>query len=103
MCHLVADTLEENWAAAFPGFKLGVDIEGEVPPPGVATANTTRAWALGLLAPFENDLLENFSSVTVAGSLFERNETAKGRIDAVIPIDVIELFHQFAADVRQQG
>ncbi len=105
----IADTLEENFAATFGapngpgggGFKLGVDIEGQVPPPGVATAGTVRTWALGLLAPFENELIENFQSVTVAGSLFERNETAKGRIDAVIPIDPIELFHQFAADVRQ--
>jgi hypothetical protein len=39
----------------------------------------------------------------VAGSTFERNEVANGRVDAVIPIDVIELFHQFAADVRQVG
>jgi phage tail sheath gpL-like len=99
----VADLLEENWPVAFPNFALGIDIEGEVPPPGVATANTTKTWALGLLAPFDNDLLENFQATTVRGSIFERNETAKGRIDAVLPIDVIELFHQFAADVQQQG
>ena len=99
----IADTLEENFPTAFPSFKLGVDIEGQVPPPGVATANTVRAWALGLLAPFDNSLIENFQSTTVSASIFERNETAKGRVDAVIPVDVIELFHQFAADVRQVG
>lgn len=99
----IADTIEENFAAAFPNAKLGVDIEGEMPPPGVATANTVRAWCLGLVAPFENDLLENFDAVTLAGSRFTRNEVAKGRIDAVLPLDVIELFHQFAVDVRQQG
>lgn len=99
----LADVIEENFPSAFPNAKLGVDIEGEMPPPGIATASTVRSWCLGLVAPFENDLLENFDSVTVEGSRFVRNETAKGRIDAVLPIDVIELFHQFAVDVRQQG
>lgn len=100
----IADLLEEGFPVAFSGFKLGVDISGQMPPPGVATANTVRAWALGqVIAPLENDLIENFLSTTVAGAIFERNTVAKGRIDAIIPVDIIELFHQFAADVRQVG
>jgi len=99
----VADLIEENFGPAFPNFALGVDIAGEVPPRDVATANSVRSWALGLLAPLDNDLIENFTATTVGASIFERNEVAKGRVDAVVPIDVIELFHQFAPDVRQVG
>lgn len=99
----IADTIEENWAPAFPQFKLGVDIEGQVPPPKVATANSVKSWCLNLVGGFENDLIENFQATTVSGAIFERNEVAKGRIDAVVPVDIIELFHQFAVDIRQQG
>lgn len=98
----VADLLEEGWPVAFPNQRLGVVVEGEMPPPGVATSETARSWALGtVIAPLDNDLIENFATVTIPGSRFTRNEVAKGRVDAVIPIDPIELFHQFAADVRQ--
>lgn len=97
----LADELEQNFGTAFKGFKLGVDVEGEMPPPGVATANTVKAWALNLLGAYDNDLIENFDSVTLATSKFTRNEVAKGRIDAEIPVDVIELLHQFAGDIRQ--
>lgn len=99
----IADTLQDGWPDRFPNFKLGVDIEGEVPPPGVATANTTRDWCVEVLGKFDNNLIENFDTETVPNMVFERSTAAKGRVDAVIPIDVIELFHQFAADVRQVG
>jgi phage tail sheath gpL-like len=99
----IGDLLEDNFATAFAKFKIGKDIAGEMPPPGVATPNTVKAWALNLVAPEDNKTIVNFDSVTAAGAVFEENETAAGRIDGVLPIDVIELFHQFAVDVRQVG
>lgn len=98
----IGDVLQDGWPDRFTGFKLGVDIAGEVPPPGVATAGTTKLWAIEVLGVYDNKLIENFDSETVPNMVFERNESgAKGRVDAVIPVDIIELFHQFAADVRQ--
>ena len=97
----IADILQDGFPDRFSGFKLGTDIAGEMPPPGVATAGTVKSWAIEVIGKQNNILLENFDTNTVPNMVFERNETAKGRVDAVIPIDIIELFHQFAADVRQ--
>lgn len=98
----IADELEAAWPVDFKGFKIGKDIEGEVPPPGVATPRTMRNWAASILARYSNTLLVNVDQ-TIEEMTFEENADVPGRIDAVIPIDVIELFHQFGADVRQIG
>ena len=83
--------------------KVGVliDIEGEAPPPGTASANTIKLWVLDLLSQYDNRLIENYNSTTKDGIQVARNKVAKGRVDAVIPLDIIELLHQFTADVRQ--
>jgi phage tail sheath gpL-like len=99
----VADLLQSGWLSTFKGFKLGVDIEGEVPPPGVATADSTKSWAASVIEPLDNDLIENFATTTLPGMIFERDGSADGRVNARIPLDVIEHFHQFAGEIRQVG
>lgn len=105
---LIADTLEANFLSEFAGFKLDNDPVGsEQPEPGVATPRTIKAWIFGILKdyaaggsqPLQLQNVDEFEELIVV----ELDVNADGRANAAIPIDVVEGFHQFAADVRQAG
>jgi phage tail sheath gpL-like len=99
----VADLLATSFPSEFDDFTLGVDVEGEMPPPGVATPETVKNWAARIIAPLDNTQIVNFESTTLAGMIFEADGQTDGRVNGLIPIDVIEIFHQFAGEVRQVG
>lgn len=102
----VADRFEIGFADRFSGFKADNDPpEGEAPPPGVVTPAMCEDLAFEILDGAENDaLLANGSVETRKGEIvFELSTTSQGRFNGVVPIDVIELAHQFACDVRQIG
>jgi phage tail sheath gpL-like len=99
----VADDLQVNFGQAFNGFKLGVDnADGEPPAPKVATPLSVRDWILSRLRKQDGNILVNVE--TLAPQLVvEADGSAAGRLNAYVPVDVIELFHQLAADVAQIG
>lgn len=97
----VADDLETNFTTAFEGFKLGVDgADGAPPGPRVATTSIVRDFIARRLRLLDNVLLENVADLE-ASIIVERDTAAAGRVNAEVPIDVIELLHQVAIDVRQ--
>lgn len=97
-----ADWLESNWSARFGGSKLGVDVAGEVPDPGVATPNTIKDWIYAHLKDDEGELIVNVDA-RAAELVVEADEDTPGRVNASVPIDCIELLHQGGFDVRQVG
>jgi phage tail sheath gpL-like len=98
----VADTLEANYST-WDGFKLADDdADGAPPPTNVATPKLLKDWAFGLLKDIEADgHIVNVDDLA-ASLVFEVSATA-GRVNAQVPVDVIEGLHQMAADVRQVG
>jgi len=111
----VADQLESDFAdfvANNP--KLANDTEtGIMPPPGVATPSTIKDWAYGITKRFDAEDAEGsagalgryLTNVEANGLdiVAEIDGTAAGRANVSIPLDVVELFHQGAIDVRQIG
>lgn len=104
----IADALEQSWLSEFKGFKLDNDpSEGDQPDPGVATPSSVETWAYGILKTHAAGgsgphLLQNvdlFKDLIVA----EIDAIAEGRMNLTVPVDVVERFHQLAADVRQNG
>lgn len=101
-----ADRFELAFADRFAGFKASQDPEeGDVIPPGVVTPSMGRDLIYEVLSGMEDDGLLELGSVEARKDeiLCELSTTSAGRFNAVIPMDVIEGAHQWAADIRQVG
>lgn len=106
----VADDLEVFLADRFRGFKLADDDpDGELPPNGVATPATIKDAFAGRLVGYDAGnprasvvLLENTED-NLAQLVVERATAPAGRVNASVPIDVIDHLLQIGADVRQVG
>lgn len=104
----IADALEQNWLSEFQGFKLDNDPpQGEITESGVATPKTIKAWAYGILTTYAAGgtgplLLQNVEAYKDQ-VVVELDSEAQGRANLVVPVDVVERFHQLAGDVRQVG
>lgn len=100
----VADDLAINWPSfvANSGAKIAATpTDGSAPAPGVTTPAMARDWIYGRLRDHEGrGVLENVDTLAPQLAVTLSTVTA-GRLEATIPIDVIELLHQLAADVRQ--
>jgi phage tail sheath gpL-like len=103
----IADDLEVQLADNFAGMKASQDPpEGESPATGVCTPSMVRDLLYGRLKTFEtsNGYLDSGSVDAWADTLrVELSTVAAGRFNMVVPVDVIELAHQFAPDIRQIG
>lgn len=102
----VADRFELAFGDRFAGFKADHDPpEGEAPAPLVVTPAMCEDLAFEILDDCESEGLLASGSVEARKSeiFFELSTTSQGRFNGVVPIDVIELAHQFAVDVRQVG
>lgn len=99
----VGDVIEQNFATRFRGFKIAPHpAAGEMPPPKVATPVTVRDFIFGQLAAQQNLLLTNVEELKPQ-LVVEIDAATDGRMNADIPIDVIEHFHQLGANVSQIG
>lgn len=100
----VADDLAANWSSfvALSGAKIGpTPTDGSAPPPGVTTPAMARDWIYSRLKNSESlGILENVDAMASQLSVTLSSVSA-GRLEAIVPIDVIELLHQLSADVRQ--
>lgn len=107
----VMDAIAEDWSVAFAdrfaGFKASQDpADGESPPPNVATPALVKDLAYSRLKFFESELgYLDLGSVdaNVDKLVVQLSGSVSGRFDMSAQIDVIELAHQFAADLRQIG
>jgi len=103
----IADDIELQLADTFSGFKASGDPpEGQSPPVGVCTPAMVKdlVYARLKLHERENGLLDSGSvDANLQGLVFELSQISAGRFNGVIPLDVIELAHQFAQDIRQIG
>lgn len=104
----IADTLEINFLSVFQGFKLDDDPPaGTLPEPGVATPKSIKDWIFSILkdhaaggaSPYLLSNVEEFKNLIVV----ELDSASDGRSNAVVPIDVVEGYHQGAFDVQQNG
>jgi len=91
------------------GFKLAASVPGEMPPDGVATDATIKDLVASTLRRFdaqdsasEAAYLVNLDA-TITGTVVSIDSLTTGRVNASIPLDVVELLHQTAIDVRQIG
>lgn len=99
----IGDVIEQNFATRYRGFKIAPHpAAGELPPPRVATPVTVRDFLYSQLAAQENVLLTNVEALK-AQLVVEIDPAVSGRMNADIPIDVIEHFHQLGANVSQIG
>lgn len=104
----VADDLEVGVPAEFVDSPKASDNppEGQSPAPRVTTPDMVRDFLISRLFRAERELglLDSGSVEANLGNLHvELSKVAKGRFNASIPLDVVELFHQAAIDVRQIG
>lgn len=99
----LADKLEGNHYSQWKGFKLAPDTaEGAPPDTKVATPKSIRGWIAGQVKEEENKLFVNVDALAEQ-IVVEIDPTARGRVNAFIPLDCVELYHQFAAEVAQTG
>jgi len=103
----IGDDVQSNFLAVFDDYALGVDVDGEMPEPGVATPNTIRDMVLDRLRFYGEggggpQYLVNVAALEDRVTV-EADGTVAGRVNVEIPIDVIELLHQGGFDVRQVG
>jgi len=102
----VADRTELLCLDRFTGFNASQDPpDGQVAPSGVLTPSLYRDALYEVAIGAEEDGLLEVGSVekNKGQILTELSETAPGRFNGVLPLDVIEGAHQFANDVRQIG
>lgn len=99
----VGDVIEQNFATRYKGFKLAPHpAPPAIVPPKVATPVTVRTFLFDQLKAQENVLLVNVDALAPQ-LVVELDGSVDGRLNADIPIDVIEHFHQLAANVAQIG
>ncbi len=119
----IADQIESDFAATFMadptdpnavGFKLANDIDpSEMPPPGVATPLTIKDFVYAITKRYDAE--DNEGSAGTLGQYLVNVEAnganivaqidgvAQGRVNVSIPVDMVELLHQAAIDLRQIG
>jgi phage tail sheath gpL-like len=99
-----ADRFELEFADRFGGFKADNDSDDEAPLPGVVTPALCRDLAFEILTGMEEDaLLARGTAEARKDEIVFTLNTGIGRFDGVLPIDCIELAHQFCTDLRQIG
>lgn len=99
----IGDAIEQGFATAFAGYKLGVDgADGAPPFPGVATPKSVKDWIVSLLYPREGRSIVNVTAL-IPSIVVEADGSAAGRLNAEVPVDVIELFHQLGTNIAQVG
>lgn len=102
-----ADDIELQLGDTFAGTKASVDPpEGQSPAPGVTTPAMVKDLLYSRLRNAEVNLgyLDSGSVDRWIDSLqVELSSTVAGRFNIVVPLDVVELAHQFAPDIRQIG
>lgn len=104
----IADDIELNFSSEFAEYKLDNDPpQGETPEPKTATPSSIKAWIYSRLATYaaggSGPLLLSRVPELKDEIVVEIDSIADGRANAVIPIDVVARFHQFAAEVRHVG
>lgn len=99
----IGDAIEQGFSTTFAGFKLGVDGEDGAPPfPGVATPKSVKDWLVSILYTYEGRLVVNVKALTPS-IVVEADTNTPGRLNAEVPVDCIELFHQLGTNVAQVG
>jgi phage tail sheath gpL-like len=99
----IADDLQANFTTAFAGFKIApATADGSPPGPRIATPASVKDWIFSRLKFYENQLIVNVDALKDS-IIVEIDAIATGRMNAEIPVDVIELFHQMAGNVAQVG
>lgn len=99
----LADDLQVNFSSVYEGFKLAPDgADGAPPGARVATPLSVRDWIYGRLKREENRLIVNVDA-NLGALVVEIDGSTPSRLNAEIPVDCIELFHQFAANISQVG
>lgn len=102
----VADDLSANWGAfAAVNPKVGPDPTDpeDMPPEGVATPKMAKDWIYGRLKEHEAAGMINNVDALIDSLIVELAASPAGRLNAVVPTDVIEWLCQLAASVRQVG
>jgi phage tail sheath gpL-like len=104
----IADSLESDFAAAFAGFLLDEDPPaGTAPEPETVTPSSARDLIADRLS-FHGAggggqlMLQNVPALVEATTV-TINANVPGRLDSLVPLDVVEGAHQFGIDVRQIG
>jgi phage tail sheath gpL-like len=100
----VADQLESWWSSfvQVAGKLAPDDADGEPPPPGVATPSTIKDGIYAELKALEPQMLVNVD-LQLPNLVVEIAASPDGRVNALIPCDVVEGAYQFAAGVQQVG
>lgn len=98
----LADDIQVNFSSVYAGFKLAPDVDGAPPGARVATPLSVRDWIYGRLKREENRLIVNVDA-NLDALVVEIDASNPSRLNAEIPVDCIELFHQFAANISQIG
>jgi phage tail sheath gpL-like len=100
----VGDVIEQNFATRYRGFKISAHpTDGTPPPAKVATPVTVRDFLyIQLVEAEERALLEDVEALK-SQLVVELDVNTAGRMNADIPINVIDHFHQLGANVAQVG
>lgn len=99
----IGDAIEQSFSSSFAGFKLGVDgADGAPPFPGVATPKSVKDWIVSILRTYEGKQIVNVAAL-VPSIVVEADPSTPGRLNAEVPVDVIELFHQLGTNIAQVG
>jgi phage tail sheath gpL-like len=100
----IGDVIEQNFATRYKGFKISAHpTDGTAPPAKVATPVTVRDFLyIQLVSAEEQALLEGVEALK-SQLVVELDVNTAGRMNADIPINVIDHFHQLGANVAQVG
>ena len=78
------------------------DADGNPPPPGVATPSTIKDGIYAELKALEPQMLTNVDE-QLPNLVVEIASAPDGRVNALIPADIVEGAYQLAAAVQQVG
>lgn len=100
----VADQLQVWWSGfvALNGKLAPDDADGNPPPPGVATPSTIKDGIYAELKALEPQMLTNVDE-QLPNLVVEIASAPDGRVNALIPADIVEGAYQLAAAVQQVG
>lgn len=100
-----ADVLSVRFIGEWPNMLLkDDDASGKPPPENTATPRLLKDWSIGVMRQLENEegILENVTA-NVPRMIFQKASSPDGRVNARIPIDVVEQLHQLGIQLRQEG
>lgn len=100
----LADDLQVWWSGFVQvnGKVAPDDPDGNPPDPGVATPLMIKDGIYGRIKALEPNVFVNVDA-NLPSLIVELAETPDGRVNALIPVDVVEGAYQFAAAVQQIG